>query len=38
MALGAERADVLGMVVVTGLRLVAVGMALGIAMSLVLGV
>jgi putative ABC transport system permease protein len=37
MALGAERADVLGMVVVTGLRLVAVGMALGIAMSLVLG-
>jgi putative ABC transport system permease protein len=37
MALGAERADVLGMVVRTGLRLVAVGMAIGIAMGLVLG-
>jgi ABC-type antimicrobial peptide transport system permease subunit len=37
MALGAKRADVLGMVVRTGLRLVAAGMAIGIAMSLVLG-
>ena len=37
MALGAEGADVLGMVVRTGLRLVVAGMAIGIALSLVLG-
>jgi putative ABC transport system permease protein len=37
MALGAEGANVLGMVVRTGLRLVAAGIAIGIALSLVLG-
>ena len=37
MALGAEAADVLRMVVRTGLRLVMAGMAIGIAVSLVLG-
>lgn len=37
MALGAEDAEVLRMVVRTGLRLVIAGMAIGIAMSLVLG-
>jgi putative ABC transport system permease protein len=37
MALGAAGGDVLGMVVKTGLRLVAVGMAIGIAISFVLG-
>jgi putative ABC transport system permease protein len=37
MALGAERGHVLGMVVRTGLRLVVAGMALGIAISSVLG-
>ena len=37
MALGAERSHVLGMVVRTGLRLVVAGMALGIAISTVLG-
>lgn len=36
MALGAEGEDVLGMVVKTGLRLVVVGMAIGLAVSLVL--
>jgi len=37
MALGAEGADVLGMVVTSGLRVVVVGIAVGIAMSLVFG-
>lgn len=37
MALGAERGDVLGMVVRTGLRLVVFGMAIGIAISMTLG-
>lgn len=37
MALGAEGADVLGMVVRTGLRPVAAGLVIGIAVSLVLG-
>jgi len=37
MALGAERADVLGMVVRTGLRLVVTGIAIGITMSVALG-
>jgi putative ABC transport system permease protein len=37
MALGAERGHVLGMVVGTGLRLVLAGMALGLAISSVLG-
>ena len=37
MALGAARADVLGMVVRTALRLVLSGMAIGIAVSLILG-
>ncbi len=37
MALGAERADVLRMVLRTGLRLIMIGMAIGIAVSLVLG-
>jgi putative ABC transport system permease protein len=37
MALGAERGHVLGMVIRTGLRLVLVGMAIGIAISLMLG-
>lgn len=37
MALGAESGDVLGMVVRTGIRLVVAGMAIGIAVSLVLG-
>lgn len=37
MALGAEDADVLGMVARTGLRLVGTGMAVGVGFSLVLG-
>ena len=37
MALGAKGADVLGMIVGMGLRLVAVGISLGIAISLLLG-
>jgi putative ABC transport system permease protein len=37
MALGAEGTDVVGMVVRTGLRLVAAGIAIGIPVSLVLG-
>jgi len=37
MALGAEGVDVLRMVVGTGLRLVVAGVAIGIAVSLVLG-
>ncbi|MBA0087333.1 MAG: ABC transporter permease, partial [Acidobacteria bacterium Pan2503] len=37
MALGAERADVLGIVVRAGLHLVLAGMAIGLAVSLVLG-
>jgi putative ABC transport system permease protein len=37
IALGAEDADVLGMVVGTGLRLVVAGLAIGIAASLALG-
>jgi putative ABC transport system permease protein len=37
MALGAERGHVLGMVVRTGLRLVVVGMVVGLAISFVLG-
>jgi len=37
MALGAEGGDVLGMVVRAGLRLVVTGMAVGVAVSLVLG-
>jgi putative ABC transport system permease protein len=37
MALGAEGADVLGMVVKKGLRVVAGGMAIGLAFSLTLG-
>jgi putative ABC transport system permease protein len=37
MALGAERGDVLGMIVRGGLRLVAVGMAIGLAISMTLG-
>jgi putative ABC transport system permease protein len=36
LALGAERTDVLGMVVRSGLRLVAVGIAIGMAVGLVL--
>lgn len=37
VALGAEGADVLGMIVKAGLRLVVVGMAIGIAVSFMLG-
>jgi putative ABC transport system permease protein len=37
MALGAQGADVLGMVVKSGVRLVALGIAVGIATSLILG-
>jgi putative ABC transport system permease protein len=37
MALGAERGDVLRMVARSGLRLVVVGIAIGVSMSLVLG-
>jgi putative ABC transport system permease protein len=37
MALGAEGTDVLGMVVRSGLRVVAVGLAIGMAMSLLFG-
>ncbi len=37
MALGAEGTDVLGMVVRSGLRVVAVGIAIGLAISLLLG-
>ncbi|MGZ4816754.1 MAG: ADOP family duplicated permease [Terriglobales bacterium] len=37
MALGAERGDVLGMIVRSGLRLVILGIAIGIAISLTLG-
>ena len=37
MALGAERGDVLGMVVRSGLRLVVVGITIGVAISLTLG-
>jgi putative ABC transport system permease protein len=37
MALGAKGGDVLGLVVRTGLRLVILGMAIGIAISLMLG-
>ena len=37
MALGAEGANVLGMVVKTGLRLVVAGMAIGLGVSLALG-
>jgi putative ABC transport system permease protein len=37
MALGAEGTDVLGMVVRSGLRVVAVGIAIGMAMSLLFG-
>jgi putative ABC transport system permease protein len=37
MALGAERGDVLGMVVRSGLRLVVVGIAIGVAISMALG-
>jgi len=37
VALGAEAADVLGMVVRTGLRLVLVGMVVGLSVSLLLG-
>jgi putative ABC transport system permease protein len=37
MALGAERTDVVGMVVRTGLRLVVAGLVIGIAVTLVLG-
>jgi putative ABC transport system permease protein len=37
MALGAERGDVLGMVVRAGLRLVLVGIAIGATVSLILG-
>lgn len=37
MALGAKGADVLGLIVGMGLRLVAIGISIGIAISLVLG-
>ena len=37
MALGAERSDVLRMVIMTGLRLVLIGMAIGVAISLTFG-
>lgn len=37
IALGAKRGDVLGMVIGAGLRLVGMGVAIGIAMSLLLG-
>lgn len=37
MALGAERGDVLGMVVGSGLRLVVVGVAMGVAISMAVG-